>query len=1023
MRVKKFFSLFLCLVVLMSASACVGRESKEIESSAVAEQSTSALGEQTESRESDTAGATVTPETETETEIGTTDNTDGEKTSESVTEESSEIVTIQIELSPTEQTEINKAQELDFPMEKLGNETVSGKEYMVILDKLVEYASPEKLSSWQTLIPNFRNDTEPLDRFNAMVALYLAANHIGNGWEQVLYAPNSFAFGLDHNWDLPYMNAYLFEGVEMSGFSLDGQIVYLDYAAYNYVLTRKSPISGEFLFSYDEKSNSLRVKDNCTYKEALLSALRLIYSQNPNICMDAPVFSATEQTELDKAAELGFPLENIDDLAITGSEFAELLDRYVELIAPEKLAEWQTMYPLFRSDNGVLTRQTAMAALFLAGNHIGGDYAKLVHEANILVGTTSKEWGDYGYLRLGIFGGYDALGPYDIGTNGLHALDITMASYYYTMGCYSPFNGEFLFSFDKDTNSLLPESVCSYSDALLAIVRAMCAYESELLKAPPANVADSSILTPELLEKSQSNPEVTAEDRPKWTGFALSLGHIGGMDATPENLDLFADEGFNSVRVAAEYQMFFCDKDCTVVNQFGFAKLDELVAAAIERGLHLNLCFYSLPGRSATYDQTTFEGIGDFDLFISAEKQAAVLRLYTAIAERYSGISNFNFSIMPFFEPNNASLSTGLPAPEYTLQDTVDFLGDVVDAIRAVSPDRLIIYEPTAANEPENILEWAPPALDLAKEKGNMLMSYNFAEFPFVYFNLPGEAGANVDDEGHSFYYTDFPVKVYVASQFINEYTPLTVDGCLPTGTAFDIYLASSNRGGELYVTADGVEIFREALESREYSVGYSLSALIRYAQSDKKISFTLPTDTKELKICMAGGDLLWCGMDVFLPDEYARDRWYMASRYDVFLGLEEKFGMQLKHDARIIVSPGYSEESRLTIHEDLSYTTPSLENEATVETIREWCEMMKDFEGNCIIRIERANSSWQANQKYYDAVLSAFSEYGFSWWSNDFFNMTLPAEECNVPGTPSVEYAGFAFFNKELLELMQKYQ
>ncbi len=965
----------------------------------------------------------ITPE-ESTTVPETTEPKEKAETTEPKEKETAAPPSPDIEPKTPEEQELALAQNLGFSVTKLNQMIISGKEYMEILDKLVELVAPDKLSSWQSLLPNFRGDSAPLDRFNAMTALYLAANHIGDGWDKVLYAPNSFAFGLNHSWDLPYVNVYLFEGVEQSGFSLDGQDAYLDYAAYNYTLTRKSPVSGEFLFSYDAATNSIRAKDSCTYKEAILSAVRLMCSQDPTVCFGKPTFTATEQAELDKVTELGFPTDKLDDRAITGAEFALLLDKYVELVAPDKLASWKTMYPEFRTDNGNLTRQTAMAALFLAGNHIGGDYARLVHESNILVETMSKDWSDIGYMRPGIFGGYDSLGSFDIGTNGLHSLDITMASYYYAVGCYSPFNGEFLFSYDKATDSLLPESVCSYADALLAIIRVMCSNSPDMLPAPSADAADASVLTAALLERSQGMPKVTAEDRPKWTGFNLELQEMGGsMFATPDNIRLLADEGFNSLRVTTEYKMFFCDTACTVVNQFGFAKLDELVAAAIEQGVHLNLTFSHLPGLTATYDQATFEGVGDFDLFVSAEKQEAVIRLYTAIAERYSGVSNFNFSIMPIFEPDNADRSTGVPAPEYTVQDTVDLLGRIVDAIRTVSPERLIIYEVTGSNVPESIREWAVPAQALAEEKGNMLISYNFAEFPFIYFNLPGEAGANVDDEGHSFYYPDFPVKVYVASDFINEWAPLTVDGCLPAGTVFDIYLASSNRGGELYVTADGVEIFREALESREYTVGHSMSALISYAQSDRKISFTVPADTKELKICMDAGDLVWCGMDIFLPEEYARDRWYMASRYDVFLGLEEKFGMQLKHDARIIVSPGYSPESRLTVHEDLSYTTPSLENEATGETIKEWCEFIKGLGGNCVIRFERANSSWPANKKYYDAMLAAFTEYGFSWWSNDFFNMTLPSEECNIPDAPSVEYAGFKFFNKELLELLQVYQ
>ncbi len=922
-------------------------------------------------------------------------------------------------------TELSIAKELGFPVENLESKTVSGKEYAKILDRLVEYIAPEKLQEWQKLYPNFRNETNPIDRFNAMLALYLAAYHIGNGWEEVLYAPNGYTYSISQSWDEDYIDRRLFEGIRNEGYYLDGQHNYVDGAAYYYVLSRTSPLSGEFLFSYDPETNSMRVKDNCTYEEALLSAVRLICSQNPNACFGEPTFTATQQTELNKAAELGFPTENIKKRAITGAEFAELLDKYVETLAPERLAEWKEKYPLFRSDKTPLTRQTAMVALFLAGVHIENGYEKVITDLNGIAHSMSLE---DDYIRISLFGGYESLPMYNIGAGGdAMTYPITMAALNYNVGRYSPYSGEYLFSADAATNTFLPESLCSYADALMAIVRVMCSGNPELLNTLSADIADASVLTAELLAKSQANPVVTASDHPVWHGMALSFDSNGTMDATVKNLNLVADWGFNSVRVMLDYRYLFSDYECTKANMFGLSQLDKLVAAAIERNLHLNLIFHFLPGREMEHDPTTFESTGDFDLFINPEKQEFAKRAEATIAKRYNGVSNYNLSISPFFEPDNRNFSSGLPYPEYTMQDTADLLGEIVDAIREQTPDRLIIYEAVSRNDIEGIVADAEPAQNVAKEKGNMIISYNFCQTPFVYANMTAEAGRHIDDDNHSIYCPTYPTKYYTASEFINEYSPMVLDGCLPAGTVIDIYLKSSPRGGEAYVTADGTEIFRESLESREYNVGYPMSGYIHYSESDKKIRFTLPADTNELKINMDEGDLVWCGMDIYLPLQYARDRWYFASNYDVFLGVEEQFGITLKHDARIIVSAGYAPENRITVNEDLTYTTSNLEAEASSETVKAWCEAISKFDGNCVIRFERADFSspaWGDIKEYYADLLSAFNEYNFSWWSNDFWIMTEEYPNTySIPEAPTEEYAGFKVFNKELLELLQEYQ
>ena len=78
--------------------------------------------------------------------------------------------------------------------------------------------------------------------------------------------------------------------------------------------------------------------------------------------------------ELSLAAYIGIPLDNLEKNPITGAEMAELTDSLVAYEAPDKLAQWQTMYPAFRAYEEPLLRVDVQSMLFLAAQFIGGPY-------------------------------------------------------------------------------------------------------------------------------------------------------------------------------------------------------------------------------------------------------------------------------------------------------------------------------------------------------------------------------------------------------------------------------------------------------------------------------------------------------------------------------------------------------------------------------------------------------------------------------------------------------------------------
>ncbi len=168
-------------------------------------------------------------------------------------------------------------------------------------------------------------------------------------------------------------------------------------------------------------------------------------------------------------------------------------------------------------------------------------------------------------------------------------------------------------------------------------------------------------------------------------------------------------------------------------------------------------------------------------------------------------------------------------------------------------------------------------------------------------------------------------------------------------------------------------------------------------------------------------------GIALSFPEEYAVEKWYNVQPYDVFTGEEQEAGIFRRKCSEVLISPNGPDGRHVTVHEDMTYSSERILQEASRETIEEWCRSIAGYTGNCVVRYERADFSgvtWENAAKYYEDMLSAFKEYGFGWWSGDWYIMTDEYAQTHIiVGADCIEYAGYPCFNKELLELLQKYQ
>lgn len=186
-----------------------------------------------------------------------------------------------LDLPESWKEELLLAESMGFSMEKLEQESVSGQEMSQLLDQLVRTAAPERLEAWQALLPALAALQEPLTRFDAMAAQFLAARTIGGRWAEPVEAAGPVWKELAFSFDQNYFTPGLFDAVDGPLFAspiTPGAMQYLDGACLCYNLGRSSPVSEDFPFPYDREARSIHEDDPPTYAEALLAVTRLLLS-------------------------------------------------------------------------------------------------------------------------------------------------------------------------------------------------------------------------------------------------------------------------------------------------------------------------------------------------------------------------------------------------------------------------------------------------------------------------------------------------------------------------------------------------------------------------------------------------------------------------------------------------------------------------------------------------------------------------------------------------------------------------
>ncbi|MGB9689393.1 glycoside hydrolase family 5 protein [Thermogutta sp.] len=201
----------------------------------------------------------------------------------------------------------------------------------------------------------------------------------------------------------------------------------------------------------------------------------------------------------------------------------------------------------------------------------------------------------------------------------------------------------------------------------------------------------------------EESSAITPPPVPRWRGFNLLdffqamwrpvEGDFVRVEPVPEeDCRLIAELGFDFVRLPMDYWLWIDSDwpktkklrpdDLFKIREATLEKIDQSIETCRKHGLHVNLNFHRAPGYCINDPERE-----PLSLWKDKTAQEAFLHHWTVFAKRYRGIPAKELS----FNLVNEAPS---PRPGYmTAEDYCRIMGQAIEAIRKISPDRLIFVD------------------------------------------------------------------------------------------------------------------------------------------------------------------------------------------------------------------------------------------------------------------------------------------------------------------------------------------
>ena len=226
---------------------------------------------------------------------------------------------------------------------------------------------------------------------------------------------------------------------------------------------------GEMLFDYDPEANTLHT--------------------------DAPLTRADAKTAIVRLANRWSPLEG----SITAREMMARLDQFVEAAAPEKLGEWQAMFPAARESDEMLTRADGVFAVYCAACTAQTEQLEIGENWARMGAKIGDIWNGYN-VNHDLFGGMiDQTTPWH-----WHEWSCGAAALFFALD-FHDWRGELLFEYDEEANSLHLDQPLMSADverAINMLTQAMSPAQERAVEADAEYLAQMEAKKQEILNSA-----------------------------------------------------------------------------------------------------------------------------------------------------------------------------------------------------------------------------------------------------------------------------------------------------------------------------------------------------------------------------------------------------------------------------------------------------------------------------------------------------------------------------------------
>lgn len=266
----------------------------------------------------------------------------------------------------------------------------------------------------------------------------------------------------------------------------------------------------------------------------------------------------------------------------------------------------------------------------------------------------------------------------------------------YVITIYDRISGERLIALDENDNFPVNERP-TIKDSILMAFHYYRSFieEPEMVCIDDIGTYNKDIITDELLNKETTLPEPTNQKLPAdWRGVFVYYNtdamyergyHQWDVSLSEREMDMIEELGFNYIRLGTSWYRlqdpYFNEGDKVNLKQLEY--LDRIIAWAIERDIHVNICFQDTPGMDIsefTAAEWTEEDLFQNAIFTDENLQKEAARYFKALAKRYADIPNTYLS----FELSNE-------CEPVSDEEYVNAYKPVVEAIWDESPNRVVM--------------------------------------------------------------------------------------------------------------------------------------------------------------------------------------------------------------------------------------------------------------------------------------------------------------------------------------------